>query len=173
MFTGIIEKIGKKVPVLADLKPSGKYTMSELINIGGVAPLMKMLLRENLLHGDCLTVTGKSIKENLSNIPITKNENIIKPFSDPIKSTGHIQILYGNIATKGSVAKITGKEGEIFKGKARVYNNEFDAIRGIKNTYTPGILATGFNPQRKTIFTAILRNSFLVGKSIAKNLLKV
>ena len=107
--------------------------MEDLHKIGGTPGIMKLMLEEGYLHGDCLTVTGKSIKENLSNIKAIKNSDVIKPFSNPIKSSGHIQILYGNIATEGAVAKITGKEGESFKGKARVYNNEFEAIRGIKN----------------------------------------
>ncbi len=132
------QEISDKTPLIANLKPSGEFLMEDLHKIGGTPGIMKLMLEEGYLHGDCLTVTGKSIKENLSNIPITKNENIIKPFSNPIKSTGHIQILYGNISPEGSVAKITGKEGEIFKGKARVYNNEFEAIKGIEKEVKKG-----------------------------------
>ncbi|MEC9205828.1 MAG: dihydroxy-acid dehydratase [Pseudomonadota bacterium] len=128
------EKIGKKVPVLADLKPSGKYTMSELINIGGVAPLMKMLLRENLLHGDCLTVSGKTLRENLKTIThYKKNQNIVRSFKNPIKKNGHLVILRGNLSPLGSVAKISGKEGLFFSGSARVYNSEERALIDILN----------------------------------------
>ncbi len=128
------EKIGKKVPVLADLKPSGKYTMSELINIGGVAPLMKMLLRENLLHGDCLTVSGKTLRENLKTIThYKKNQNIVRSFKNPIKKNGHLVILRGNLSPLGSVAKISGKEGVFFSGSAKVYNSEETALIDILN----------------------------------------
>ncbi len=132
------QEISDKTPFIANLKPSGEFLMEDLHKIGGTPGIMKLMLEEGYLHGDCLTVTGKTIKENLSNIPITKNTNIISPFSNPIKSTGHIQILYGNISPEGSVAKITGKEGEIFKGKARVYNNEFEAIKGIEKEVKKG-----------------------------------
>ena len=132
------QEISDKTPFIANLKPSGEFFMEDLHKIGGTPGIMKLMLEEGYLHGDCLTVTGKTIKENLSNIPITKNTNIISPFSNPIKSTGHIQILYGNISPEGSVAKITGKEGEIFKGKARVYNNEFEAIKGIEKEVKKG-----------------------------------
>ncbi len=128
------ERIGKKVPVLADLKPSGKYTMSELINIGGVAPLMKMLLKKNLLHGDCLTVSGKTLAENLKKIPYYKsNQNIIRSFKNPIKKNGHLVILRGNLSPLGSVAKISGKEGVFFSGSAKVYNSEETALIDILN----------------------------------------
>jgi dihydroxy-acid dehydratase len=128
------KRIGDKVPFLADLKPSGKYSMEDLFAVGGVPAVMKMLLKAGLLHGDCLTVTGKTIAENLANMPdLTENQAIIKPFNNPIKKTSHIQILYGNLATEGSVAKITGKEGEFFKGTAKVFDSEAAANQGIMN----------------------------------------
>lgn len=129
------QKMSDITPVLADLKPSGKYLMQDLHNHGGTPAVMKYLLEEGLLHGDCLTVTGKTIAENLENVPsldFTK-QKIIRPLSDPIKETGHLRILYGNLAEKGSVAKITGKEGERFSGKARVFDGEKDLIQGIEN----------------------------------------
>ena len=127
--------ISDKVPVLADLKPSGKYLMEDLHNIGGVPAVMKYLLKVGLLHGDCLTVTGKTIAENLEDVPELEfdNQKIIYPVSNPIKATGHLQILFGNLATKGSVAKISGKEGELFEGPARVFNGEFELINGINS----------------------------------------
>ena len=127
--------ISDKVPVLADLKPSGKYLMEDLHNIGGVPAVMKYLLKVGLLHGDCLTVTGKTIAENLEDVPELEfdDQKIIYPVSNPIKATGHLQILFGNLATKGSVAKISGKEGELFEGPARVFNGEFELINGINS----------------------------------------
>ena len=128
------EKIGKKVPVLADLKPSGKYTMSELVKIGGIAPLMKTLLEKKLLHGDCLTVSGKTLQENLKKIShYKKHQDIIRPFNNPIKKNGHLVILKGNLSPSGSVAKITGKEGHFFSGSAKVYNSEEAALTDILN----------------------------------------
>ncbi len=124
--------IGKKTPVLADLKPSGKYMMSELVKIGGTLPLMKMLLDANLLHGDCLTVTGKTLAENLVGVkPYYKNQKIIRQLNKPIKNESHLVILRGNLATKGAVAKITGKEGLVFEGIAKVFNREEDALQAI------------------------------------------
>tara|TARA_B100000941_G_scaffold184471_1_gene132538 strand:+ start:50 stop:1717 length:1668 start_codon:yes stop_codon:yes gene_type:complete len=126
------DRIGNKTPVLADLKPSGKYSMSELVAIGGVAPLMKMLLSKKLLHGDCLTVTGKTMRQNLSKVkPYPSGQKIIKSFSDPIKKNGHLIILRGNLSPEGAVAKISGKEGNSFIGKARVYNSEEQALKDI------------------------------------------
>jgi dihydroxy-acid dehydratase len=126
--------VGKRTPVLADLKPSGKYSMSELVEIGGVAPLMKMLLEKGLLHGDCLTVTGKTLKQNLKNIKhYSKDQKIIMPFDSPIKDNGHLIILKGNLSPLGSVAKISGKEGTSFTGKAKVYNSEEQALKDILN----------------------------------------
>lgn len=129
------QAISDRVPVLADFKPSGKYLMQELHAHGGVPSVMKYLLEEGLLHGDCLTVTGKTVAENLQNIPSLdfEKQKIIYPLSNPIKQTGHLKILYGNLATKGSVAKISGKEGEKFTGPARVFDGEKDLVQGISN----------------------------------------
>lgn len=122
-------RLGKKVPVLADLKPSGKFAMSRLVAIGGTLPLMKMLLEKGLLHGDCLTVTGKTLAENLKNVkPYPANQEIINAFENPIKKTSHLVVCYGNLAPEGSVAKISGKEGTYFKGKARVFNSEEECL---------------------------------------------
>jgi len=127
--------ISDKVPVLADLKPSGKYLMEDLHNIGGVPAVMKYLLKQGFLHGDCLTVTGKTVAENLAGVPELDfdAQKIILPVTHPIKATGHLQILYGNLAEKGSVAKISGKEGELFEGPARVFDGEFELINGINS----------------------------------------
>lgn len=121
-----------KTPFLADLKPSGKYLMQDLHAVGGVPAVMKYLLEAGRLHGDCLTVTGKTIAENLADLPgLTPGQDVIRPLENPLKAEGHLQVLYGNLATEGSVAKITGKEGEVFEGVARVYEDEFSAITGI------------------------------------------
>ena len=129
------QTISNKIPVLADLKPSGKYLMEDLHNIGGVPAVMKYLLKKNLLHGDCLTVTGKTIAENLESIPDLdfETQKIILPVETPIKQTGHLQILYGNLAEGGSVAKISGKEGEKFTGPARTFDGEHELIAGINS----------------------------------------
>ncbi len=128
------QKIGNKTPFLADLKPSGQYLMEDLHAIGGVPAVMKLLLDAGYLHGDCLTVTGKTIAENLKDVPaLPKDQQVIKSFEQPIKATGHIQILYGNLAEEGAVAKITGKEGELFEGTARVFNSEQAANSAINN----------------------------------------
>jgi dihydroxy-acid dehydratase len=125
-------RVGKRVPVLADLKPSGKHVMWELVQIGGIMPMMKMLLQEGLLHGDCLTVSGKTLKANLAAAkPYPKGQTIIHGFSDPIKPQSHLVILYGNLAPEGAVAKISGKEGLKFEGKARVFESEEKALRAI------------------------------------------
>ncbi len=125
-------RIGKRVPVLADLRPSGKYMMSELIKIGGIQPLMKMLLNEGLLHGDCLTVTGKTLAQNLKSVKAyPKKQDIVRAFKDPIKPESHLVVLYGNLAPEGAVAKITGKEGLRFKGKARVFDGEEKTLQAI------------------------------------------
>jgi dihydroxy-acid dehydratase len=125
-------RVGKRVPVLADLKPSGKHLMSELVAIGGIRPLMKMLLEAGLLHGDCPTVTGQTIAETLRDVPsYPAGQTIIHPVSDPIKKDSHLVVLYGNLAPQGAVAKITGKEGLRFTGKARVYNSEELALAAI------------------------------------------
>lgn len=125
-------KIGKRVPVLADLKPSGKYLMSQLIEIGGIVPLMKDLLAAGLLHGDCMTVTGKTLRENLAAFkPYPKGQQIIRPLSDPIKKESHLVVLKGNLAPGGGVAKISGKEGLRFQGRARVFDAEEKALKAI------------------------------------------
>jgi dihydroxy-acid dehydratase len=125
-------RIGKRVPVLADLRPSGRYSMSELVAIGGIQPLMKTLLEAGLLHGECLTVTGATLAENLKDVrAYPAGQEIVRPLSDPIKKDSHLVVLYGNLAPEGAVAKITGKEGLSFKGSARVFNSEEDALQGI------------------------------------------
>ena len=125
-------RIGKKTPVMADLKPFGSHYMSELNANGGIQPLMKTLLEEGLLHGECLTVTGLSLAENLSSVmPYENNQDIIKAFDNPIKRNSHLRILYGNLAKEGAVAKITGKEGTSFEGSARVFNSEEEGVEAI------------------------------------------
>lgn len=127
-------RIGKHVPLVADLKPSGKYQMAELIEIGGIQPLMKVLLDKGLLHGDCLTVTGKTLAENLADVkPYPDGQDMIRALDNPIKKDSHLVILYGNLASEGSVAKITGKEGLVFTGKAKVFNTEEQALQSILN----------------------------------------
>ena len=129
------QNISDKTPVLADFKPSGKYLMQDLHAHGGIPSVMKYLLENNMLHGDCLTVTGNTVEENLKNVPSLNfdNQKIILPLERPLKSTGHLQILYGNLAEGGSVAKISGKEGEKFNGPARVFDGEFELIKGIQS----------------------------------------
>ena len=125
-------KIGKRVPVLADVKPSGRYLMSELIEIGGIQPLMKRMLDHGLLHGECMTVTGRTLAENLADVGDYPNgQDIVRDFNDPIKPDSHLAILYGNVAPDGAVAKITGKEGLFFEGSARVFHSEEDALHAI------------------------------------------
>lgn len=127
------QRMSDKTPVLADFKPSGKYLMQDLHQYGGIPAVLRYLLDEGLLHGDCLTVTGKTLSENLEGVKsiIDYEQPIVRPLSNPIKPTGHLQILYGNLAEKGSVAKISGKEGERFEGPARVFDGEQDLIKGI------------------------------------------
>jgi len=128
------QEISNRTPYLADLKPSGKYVMEDLYNVGGVPAVQKMLLEEGYLHGDCLTVTGKTLEENVADVPgLFEEQNIIAPIDNPIKKTGHLQILYGNLAEDGAVAKITGKEGTHFTGTARVYNSEEESLKGIES----------------------------------------
>ncbi len=125
-------RIGKRVPVIADVRPSGRYAMSELIAIGGILPLMKRLLARGLLHGDCLTVSGRTLAQNLANVadyPV--DQTIVRPFSNPIKADSHLVVMYGNVAPQGAVAKITGKEGLRFDGRARVFNGEEAATAAI------------------------------------------
>lgn len=132
--------IGQRSPVLADLKPSGRYVMADLVAIGGTLPLMKTLLDEGLLHGDCLTVTGRTLAENLAGIgPYPAGQEIIRPLENPIKSSGHLVVLYGNLAPQGAVAKISGKEGERFSGRALVFESEETALSAILDgTVQPG-----------------------------------
>jgi dihydroxy-acid dehydratase len=129
------QSVSNRIPVLADMKPSGKYMMEDLHNIGGVPAVMKYCLEQGWLDGTCLTVTGKTIAENLADVPALEfdTQKIIKPVENPIKATGHLQILYGNLAEGGSVAKISGKEGERFTGPARVFDGEFELIAGIQS----------------------------------------
>lgn len=128
-----VTRVNAKTPVLADLKPSGKYLMEDVFAVGGVPAVMKYLLQQGLLHGDCLTVTGKTIKENLDEVnALPEGQDVILPVTNPVKANGHLRILYGNLAPEGSVAKITGKEGESFTGPAIVFENEFECIKGIR-----------------------------------------
>lgn len=128
-----ITRINEQTPVLADLKPSGKYLMEDVFANGGVPAIMKYLLSKKLLHGDCLTVTGKTIRENLEDvIDLPIGQDILLPIEKPLKASGHLRVLYGNLAPEGSVAKITGKEGESFTGPAIVFENEFECISGIR-----------------------------------------
>ncbi|NME68395.1 dihydroxy-acid dehydratase [Flammeovirga aprica] len=129
-----IQRVSDRVPFFADLKPSGKYLMEDVFAVGGIPAVMKTLLNWGLLDGSCMTVTGKTIAENLADVdPLGSDQDLMRPQDNPIKSTGHLQILYGNLATEGSVAKITGKEGEKFVGPAKVFNDEFAVIEGISN----------------------------------------
>ena len=126
------DRIGKNVPVLADMRPAGQYAMSELINIGGIQPLMKSLLEEGFLHGDCLTVTGKTLGENLEHVkPYPIGQKVIRPFDNPIKKDSHLVVLRGNIAPEGAVAKITGHEGLRFEGNAKCFHGEEAALKAI------------------------------------------
>ncbi|MEC7907682.1 MAG: dihydroxy-acid dehydratase [Verrucomicrobiota bacterium] len=126
------ERLGEKVPLLCDVKPFGKYNMSHLIRIGGIQPMMKLLLDRGMLHPDCLTVTGKTIADNLENIgPYPKDQDIVRDWDDPIKETSHLRVLKGNLAPAGGIGKITGKEGVYFKGTAKVYEGEEEALQGI------------------------------------------
>lgn len=125
-------RISAETPFLADLKPSGKFLMEDVHNIGGIPGVMKMMLKEGMLDGSCMTVTGKTIEENLAGLPdLDESQEIVHPLDNPIKQTGHIRILKGNLAPGGAVAKITGKEGELFEGPARVFDSEFDANDGL------------------------------------------
>ncbi|CAM1364462.1 dihydroxy-acid dehydratase [Tenacibaculum litoreum] len=128
------QRISDETPFLADLKPSGKYLMEDVHKVGGTPAVLKYLLEKGLLHGDCLTVTGKTLEENLAAVPsLTNGQEVIKPTENPIKATGHLRMLYGNLAREGSVAKITGKEGLYFSGKAKVFEGEYEANDGIRD----------------------------------------
>ena len=127
------QAVSDRVPFLADLKPSGKFVQEDLHMVGGTPAVMKYLLAEGLLHGDCLTVTGKTLAENLADVPdLAEGQEVIRPLSDPIKPTGHIQILFGNLAPEGAVAKITGKEGEVFSGRANVFDSEEEMLTALE-----------------------------------------
>lgn len=133
------QEISDRTPYLADLKPSGKYLMEDLHQVGGTPAVMKFLLDENFLDGNCLTVTGKTLGENLEKAPgLKEGQRIIMPVSNPIKKSGHIRILYGNLASEGAVAKITGKEGDSFTGPAKVFEDEYEAIKGVESTVKKG-----------------------------------
>jgi dihydroxy-acid dehydratase len=128
------QRISDETPFLADLKPSGKYLMEDVHKVGGVPAVLKYLLEKGLLHGDCMTVTGKTLAENLAEIDgLTEGQDVILPLEKPIKQTGHLRILKGNLSPKGAVAKITGKEGLHFSGPAKVFESEYDANDGIRN----------------------------------------
>ena len=128
------QRISDNTPFLADLKPSGKYLMEDVHHVGGIPAVMKYLLDKGLLHGDCLTVTGKTVAENLAEVQdLSEGQDVIKTIEEPIKTSGHLRMLYGNLATEGSVAKITGKEGLKFKGPAKVFEGEYDANDGIRD----------------------------------------
>ena len=125
-------RIGKVTPVLADIKPFGDHFMSQLNEIGGITPMMKTMLDNNLLHGDCMTVTGKTLEENLKDVdPYPSNQKIIMPLNNPVKESSHLRVLYGNLAPEGAVAKITGKEGTVFTGNAKVFNSEEEGMKAI------------------------------------------
>jgi len=128
------QSVSERTPFLADLKPSGKYVMEDLYNVGGVPAVQKVLLEGGYLHGDCITVTGKTLEENVKNLPgLLEEQSVIRPLSNPVKKTGHLQILYGNLSPEGSVAKVTGKEGTQFSGPAKVFESEEDCLEGIQN----------------------------------------
>jgi dihydroxy-acid dehydratase len=129
------QKVSDRTPCLADLKPSGRYVMEDLHKVGGVPGVMKYLLEHGLLQGDCLTVTGRTLSENLAEVPpLSKQQKIFKALDNPIKESGHIQILRGNLAPEGAVAKISGKEGDTFEGTARVFDSEEDMLTALENT---------------------------------------
>jgi dihydroxy-acid dehydratase len=127
------QAVSERTPFLADLKPSGKYVMEDLYNVGGVPAVQKLLLEGGYLHGDCITVTGKTLEENVKDLPgLLEEQLVIRPISNPVKKTGHLQILYGNLSSEGSVAKVTGKEGTQFAGPAKVFESEEDCLEGIQ-----------------------------------------
>jgi dihydroxy-acid dehydratase len=172
---GDFQRISNKVPMLADFKPSGKHLMEDLHGIGGVPAVQKYLLKEGLLHGDCMTVTGKSLAENIADAPDLdfKKQDIVHPVSDPIKKTGHLQILKGNLATLGAVAKITGKEGERFEGPARVFEGEFELIAGISSgRVKPGdvVVIRYVGPKGAPGMPEMLKpTSAIIGAGLGKN----
>jgi dihydroxy-acid dehydratase len=166
-------RIGKRVPVLADLKPSGKYVMARLVEIGGTVPLMKMLLDEGLLHGDVMTVTGKTMRENLKNAPkYPKGQDIIRGFDNPIKPNSHLVVFRGNLCPGGGVGKISGKEGLHFSGKAIVFEREEDALQGILNGKVKAghvIIVRGEGPKGGPGMREMLSpTSAIMGKGLGK-----
>jgi dihydroxy-acid dehydratase len=169
------QRISDKTPLIADLKPSGKYLMEDLHKIGGVPIVMKYLLEKGFLHGNCLTVTGKTLAENLAEIPTLdfNSQDIIVPIEKPIKATGHLQIMYGNLAELGSVAKITGKEGIKFKGPARVFNSEAELIEGITNDKVKSgdvVVIRNVGPKGAPGMPEMLKpTSAIMGKGLGKN----
>jgi dihydroxy-acid dehydratase len=169
------QAISDKIPVLADFKPSGKYLMEDLHKYGGVPAVMKYLLGKGLLHGDCLTVTGKTVAENLAGAPNLDfdEQKIIMPLEQPLKATGHLQILYGNLAEGGSVAKISGKEGERFEGPARVFDGEKHLIEGISNgTVKPGdvVVIRNIGPKGAPGMPEMLKpTSAIIGAGLGKS----
>jgi dihydroxy-acid dehydratase len=169
------QAISDRTPVLADFKPSGKYLMQDLHEHGGIPAVMKYLLEKGLLHGECLTVTGKTLAENLAGIPAVdfKKQDIIYPLEKPIKATGHLQILYGNLASGGSVAKISGKEGERFEGPARVFDGEHDLINGINTgKIRPGdvVVIRNVGPKGAPGMPEMLKpTSALIGAGLGKS----
>ena len=127
------QRVSDRVPLLADFKPSGFYVMEDLHSVGGIPAVIKMLLGEGLLHGNCMTVTGKTVKDNVKDLPeLSSTQQIVKPLTNPIHPRGHIQILKGNLAPEGAVAKITGKEGSLFSGPAKVYDSEEDMLHALE-----------------------------------------
>ncbi len=151
-------RIGKRVPVLADLKPSGRFLMSQLVEIGGIVPMMKDLLHAGLLHGDCLTVTGRTLKQNLAAFkPYPKGQQIIAPLKKPLKPESHLVILRGNLAPDGSVAKISGKEGERFSGKARVFDSEETAMSAILDGKIKKATSSSFATKGRAAVPACVR----------------
>ncbi len=167
------QRISNETPYIADLKPSGKYLFEDLYHAGGIPGVMKFLLKEGYLNGDCLTVTGKTLGENLEEIAdLSKGQTIIKPISDSIKKHGHIQILFGNLAKEGAVAKITGKEGEFFTGPARVYEDEFEAIEGIRTKVLKGdvIVIRNSGPKGAPGMPEMLKpTSMVMGEGLGKD----
>jgi len=171
------QRISDRTPMLADFKPSGKYLMEDLHHAGGVPAVMKYLLEKKMLHGDCLTVTGKTLAENLADVPALDfaKQDIIYPIEKPLKETGHLQILYGNLAPQGSVAKITGKEGDLFKGPACVFNGEFELTAGVSSgKIKPGqvVVIRYVGPQGGPGMPEMLKPTSLImgaglGKSVA------
>ena len=133
------QAVSDRIPYLADLKPSGKYVMEDLHDIGGTPAVMKFLLEHSLIDGDCMTVTGKTIKENLADLPgLAQGQDIIAPLDKPLKESGHIRILKGNFAPEGAVAKITGKEGLVFTGPANVFDSEEDMLEALEKNKQGG-----------------------------------